>query len=556
MDNREAGQKQEHLNLLDFNDLILFANKLLANYENIRNKWKNRFDYILVDEFQDINDDQFNIIKLLINNNHDLFVVGDPDQTIYTWRGAKSSILQELMHDYPETKLIILEKNYRSTQKILDAANLVIKQNPNRYEKNLYTDNDSGNKIIYYQGIDEKSEAEWVCRKIENILKDKSISPNEICILYRSKHLSRSLEQTCIERGIKYKVIGGYKFYQRKEIKDIIAYFKTIDNYDELSLKRIANIPRRKISSDTLSKLSLYAFDNKISLFNAFVNAQEIEELSNIAKQACIDFSKLILELQEYAKSHTLIELFDAVYKKTGYDLYLQDDLNDSRDEYVQEFKQAISFYEKNHSDETITLSKYLQDISLFTSLDEETDRNKDSILLMTVHQAKGLEFNYVFLTNFTDDSFPSLKSQEENNIEEERRVAYVALTRPRKKLFITMNTGYNIRLGKDKIPSRFFNTLFDLEKDLLEEDKDSVSNINNHDLNWYDSNKINAKEMYEESGGYEFKIGDNVIHTYFGEGKIIDVTNDTIKVFFNNTKTKGMKILAKNHKALKRVIN
>ncbi len=545
-----------HLNLLDFNDLLIFAYKLLSKFPEVRNFWKNNFDYIMVDESQDINELQFNIILLLMNNNHDFFIVGDPDQTIYTWRGANEYLLRDIQKNFQDTKIIILDRNYRSTDKILKAANIVINENTNRYKKDLYTNNQDGNKVIVNNAVDEVDEADWVARKIEKILQNKNIEPSDICVLYRSKHLSRAIEQSLIDRRIQYKVIGGYRFYQRKEIKDLIAYFKVINSYDELSLKRIANIPRRKISTETISKLNDYAFINKIDLFEAFEQVENIETLSNVAKLACLKFVEMIKKFVNLVKENiSLTKLFDVVYEETGYKEYLATESNIDREEYVKEFKQAITYYEDNHEGK-ISLNQYLQDIALFTSLEEEGQNNKNNVLLMTVHQAKGLEFEYVFLTNFSDDNFPSLKSQEENNIEEERRIAYVALTRAKKHLFISMNQGYNVRTGTKRIPSRFFNTLEKQNNNIFDYDEIKFTNLSQVNNDWYDSkNKIDADSMYNEPT-YDFKIGDIIVHTAFGEGKVLEVDKETLKILFNNQKTKGIKILAKYHKSIKRKIN
>lgn len=551
-------QKCIHLNLLDFNDLLILAHKLLKNYDEVRSFWRSQFDYVMVDESQDINQLQYEIFALLINDNADFFIVGDPDQTIYTWRGANESLLREIKKQFPNIQIIILERNYRSTSKILKAANLVISENPNRFKKDLYTTNDDGKKLVLASMVDEYEEGSFVAKKIEELIKKENASPKDICILYRSKHLSRNIEQALIERNIAYKVIGGYKFYQRKEIKDLIAYLKVINNEDELSLKRIANVPRRKISSETLSKLDQYAFQNKWSLYEAFKNVQEIEELSSNAKQACLNFYNLIEQFKQYKTNHNLVQLLKKVYQDSGYEEYLKNEDNDIKLDYVQELIQAMDFYISTHDEKEITLNKYLQDIALFTSMEEEVGTKKNEVLLMTVHQAKGLEWKYVFLTNFTDDNFPSLKAQEEEHgIEEERRIAYVALTRAKNELYITLNTGYSARTNTQRIPSRFMNAIMPYSE-LYEYAKENIIDLNKKaDVEWYDSkNRIDAKNMYHNEQVYEYKVGDKIVHTIFGEGKVLEVTKNSLKIMFNNSKTKGIKVLDKQHKAIKRIIN
>ena len=348
-------QKCLHLNLLDFDDLLIIAHKLLKNNLEVREFWRSQFDYVMVDESQDINQLQYEIFLLLINDNSDFFIVGDPDQTIYSWRGANESLLREIQKQFPNIKIIILERNYRSTSKILQAANSVISENPNRFKKDLYTTNDEGKKLVVSIAQDEEQEGIFVAKKIEELIKNQ-VSARDICVLYRSKHLSRNIEQALIQRNIAYKVIGGYKFYQRKEIKDLIAYLKIINNEDELSLKRVANVPRRKISSETLSKLDQYAFSNKSTLYEAFKNVEQINDISNVAKQACISFYNLIEQFKEYNKTHNLLELLEKVYKDSGYEQYLNDETSDNKIDYVDELKQAMNFYILTHNEKDITL--------------------------------------------------------------------------------------------------------------------------------------------------------------------------------------------------------
>ncbi|MBR4486341.1 hypothetical protein IKS57_03135, partial [bacterium] len=270
-----------------------------------------------------------------------------------------------MQKQFPNIKIIILERNYRSTSKILQAANSVISENPNRFKKDLYTTNDEGKKLVVSIAQDEEQEGIFVAKKIEELIKNQ-VSARDICVLYRSKHLSRNIEQALIQRNIAYKVIGGYKFYQRKEIKDLIAYLKIINNEDELSLKRVANVPRRKISSETLSKLDQYAFSNKSTLYEAFKNVEQINDISNVAKQACISFYNLIEQFKEYNKTHNLLELLEKVYKDSGYEQYLNDETSDNKIDYVDELKQAMNFYILTHNEKDITLNKYLQDVALF----------------------------------------------------------------------------------------------------------------------------------------------------------------------------------------------
>ena len=546
------------LNEVDFQDLLLLAYKILATYPDARKKWRNMFDYIMVDESQDINDIQYQLILLLLNDNHDLFIVGDPDQTIYSWRGASSQLFHDLLNKFPNMQLIILEQNYRSTSKILQAANLLIKENPDRFKKDLFTKNEEGNKLIIYQAISSLEEGEWIARKVEHLLKEPGINPKDICVLYRAKHLSRSIEQALIARNIVYKVVGGFKFYERKEIKDLLAYLKVINNGDVLSLKRIANIPRRKITTGTIDLLNQYSFKNNVPLLDAFRDAKKIEGLSSVAQLACVNFYNMIMELRNYQKNHSLVELFDKVYTTTQYKSYLIAEDQQEKEENITELKEAIAFYEEHAKDEKPSLDAYLQDVALYSLEETQKESEEDKVLLMTVHQAKGLEFDYVFLSNFTDDNFPNYKAQEEEGgIEEERRIAYVAMTRARKQLYVSMNNEMSMTTHEERVPSRFLKPIEKHKDDnLFEYDQEIYHALHKDDLGWYDSKqKVDINAMYNEPT-YDFKVGDHIIHTMFGEGKVLDVTKDTIKVLFDNNKAKGIKTLAKYHKAIKRVLN
>lgn len=539
-------------NLVDFNDLIKLTVKLFSEHKQVLNKWQSRFDYILVDEFQDTNEDQFFIIKSLSSVQKNIFVVGDPDQMIYTWRGAYANIFSDFESFFENSQMYLLEKNYRSTKKIINLSNALIANNKNRVAKVLFTDNEIGNNIIYYNASNQDRESKWVVDKI-NFLISKGYDYKDIAILYRSNFLSRNIEQELIRNSIPYFIFGGFKFYQRKEIKDVIAYLKLICSNDDISFSRIYNTPRRKISDATFTKLREFSYTKNLSLFEVLEHLDEIQ-LSDTVKETCNQFKNLI-DTFKANKYKSLTNLLDDVLAKTGYLEMLKNDEEEARIENINELKNAIAQFELLNPNST--LNQYLQEISLFTSLDDDNKQNRNFVSLMTVHLAKGLEFKNVFLIEFNEGIFPSNKSIISQQIEEERRLAYVAMTRSREHLFVTSADGMMIQSDTTikKTPSRFISEISHLEYFEIVEDKFKALYEPGYKNNWFDSKKseLNLADFYHDQE-QNFVEGDVVVHEIFGQGVVLSVGDKTLEISFKFPH--GVKTLMKNHKSIVRKLS
>lgn len=540
----------ENNNMLDFDDLIKYTLRILSTSKEALEKWQNRFDYILVDEFQDTNNSQFEIIKFLSKEKNNVFAVGDPDQMIYSWRGAYDDIFKEYLDTFKNVKTIVLEKNYRSTKKILSTANKLIKNNSNRIEKNLYTDSQFEGDVVYYNAPNQDTESKYVATKIKKLILD-GYKYKDIAILYRSNYLSRNIEQQLTYSSIPYHIYGGLKFYQRKEIKDILAFLRLISNGDEISLLRIYNVPKRGISEKSFLKIKEFALSKNISTFEAFNEVNDID-LSEKTKNACKSFYQMIMEMK--AKNYpSILAILDDVLEKTEYIKMLTEIDEEFRNENIQELKSAIFQFEEKKKD--ATLDEYLQEITLVTSIDEETKSDRNFISLMTIHTSKGLEFKVVFIIEFNEGIFPSQKAIDEYGVEEERRIAYVAITRAKEHLYILSSEGMGFFESKraNKIPSRFFDELRNEHLTVVEGSVSPQKKIVDHKNFVYDVNLENLKNNYEDNyhnENKEYEIGDWIIHTTFGEGVVIDLDNFSVKIAFKR-KEIGTKTILKNHKSI-----
>ena len=451
-------------NALDFDDLLLVAVSVLEENEEIRTRYQRRFRYIMVDEYQDTNGAQYELTKLLAGGHHNLCVVGDADQSIYGWRGADMRNILNFESDYPEARTIMLEQNYRSTKKILAAANAVIEHNPNRKKKVLWTDNADGDPITTYLASDERDEARFI---LDNIVKQNTIfnTPyGDMAVLYRTNAQSRVLEEAFMRQGMPYTIVGGLKFYERMEIKDILAYMRVLSNpFDSVSLQRIINVPRRGIGETSINKLLAYSNEKKITLFEIIANPDTLNEIPGLTartKNPLGAFSMLLLDLMNKQESMSVSQLMEEIIDKTGYIEALKADKkkgeeNISRVENVREFVGVAKDFEKTETE--TSLFNFLEHISLITDLDNAVEAT-DRVTMMTLHAAKGLEFPVVFIAGMEEGMFPhsrTLDSPEE--LEEERRTCYVGITRAERKLFLTyasMRTIY----GQTRVydPSRF----------------------------------------------------------------------------------------------------
>ncbi len=460
-------------NAIDFDDMLMLSVNILKENEQIRDKYRKRFSHILIDEFQDTNKAQYDLIKILYPNDCDkegsLCAVGDVDQSIYSWRGADFKIILNFQGDYKNSKLIKLEQNYRSTGNILNAANEVIKNNEQRLEKNLYSNKGQGEKITVFEAKDDFSESRYIAKKIENLNRRKE----DIAILYRTNAQSRSIEEALISYSIPYKIVGGLKFYERKEIKDIISYLKLIYNpNDSQALKRIINEPKRGIGDGTLKKLSSYCDSEDLSLYQALRELDKIEDINERTKKLLENFRCLIEELILKQKDFPLSEYVSYILEKTGYlaSLRAEDNIeNQSRLENLQEFINVVKEFETDdfnleEGEETGLLGNFLNQVALVSDTDELKEQDS-CVTLMTLHSAKGLEYPVIFLAGLEDGLFPHTKTlgtqNNINELEEERRLMYVGITRAKEKLFLTYANQRKVWGNYQSNPkSRFLNEI------------------------------------------------------------------------------------------------
>lgn len=449
-------------NAIDFDDMLMLAVKLLEKCPEVREKYFSRFQHILVDEFQDTNQAQYDLIRMLYTNGYEdakmrrsvdnstcnastppplytsrsLCVVGDVDQSIYSWRGADFKIILNFQRDFPNTTVVKLEQNYRSTETILNAANAIIENNEERVEKNLYSQKGEGNKICYFEAQDEADEANYIARTI----RDSDGNYNKFAVLYRTNAQSRAIEEACIAHSIPYKIYGGLKFYDRKEIKDIIAYLKLIYNpNDSQSFKRIVNVPKRSIGETTIKNLQTIADENDCSLFDAVMNLDNVEGINSKTKEKLKKFADLILKFKEAQNSYNLREFIGLVIEKSGYLRELQEENtpeSESRIDNLQELVNVAGEFEPE--DLNNVLGEFLSQVALVSDIDGlETISN--NVTLMTLHSAKGLEFPTVFLTGLEEGIFPHQRTfTSASELEEERRLMYVGVTRAEETLYIT----------------------------------------------------------------------------------------------------------------------
>lgn len=491
-------------NSIDFDDMLMLAVKLLMQNKEVRERYYNRFEHILVDEFQDTNPAQYDFIKALYTNlsedvptERSLCVVGDVDQSIYSWRGADYRIILNFRHDFKSCKVIKLEQNYRSTAKILEAANAVIENNEQRVDKVLYSNKGDGERITYFEADDDSDEANFIASTI----KAKGGNFSEVAVLYRTNAQSRSIEEACISLGIPYKIYGGLKFYDRKEIKDAIAYLKLVYNPDDSqSLKRIINVPKRSIGDTTIKHLQTFADDNDISLFQAILRLEEEEFIQPKTKMKLTEFSKLIIYFQEIQHRYPLNEFLSLILEKSGYLRELQNENspeNEARIENLQELVNVASEFVPDEPDNL--LGEFLAQVSLVSDLDN-LENVSNTVTLMTLHSAKGLEFPTVFIAGADEGIFPSQRSiMEKSGLEEERRLMYVGITRAEEKLYITGAKRRQI-WGEYKYynPSRF---LSEIPYELIESGA-SISHKTGHTF----SNAVRSvKSRQSESTPYSY---------------------------------------------------
>ena len=517
-------------NSVDFDDLLLLPIKLFKEYPDVLEKYQDLYQYILIDEYQDTNEAQYILTKLLSEKNRNITCVGDDSQSIYSFRGANYKNILNFEKDYKDAKVILLEQNYRSTSTILDAANQVIKNNKQRKDKNLWTARGVGEKIKYYRAYNEKDEAQYVIRKIKE-LTNKGIDYKDIAVLYRTNAQSRVMEEEMLKENMPYRVIGSFYFYSRKEIKDLIAYLRLIHNSkDNVSLLRVINTPKRGIGLKTIENLTAISDEQGISIYEAISSGKELE------------FKNLIERLKEVSENLTLTELIDKVLDASGMKKELESEgslESEIRLENLEEFKSITKSFEEREG--LVSLEEFLLEISLISDVEEYKD-DPNRVSLMTVHSVKGLEFNHVFVIGMEEGIFPHMNSlMESSDVEEERRLMYVAITRAKDDLHL-INARRRTLFGKEQINpvSRF---LTEIPKELVETNVEEEFKKQEP--------KIEVGEMFREEE-VDYQIGDFVYHETFGTGKVVEVTNTLVSVAFKHPH--GIKKLMKNHKKLSKV--
>lgn len=512
-------------NSLDFDDLLMLPIILFKNNPDILSKYQDRFEYILIDEYQDTNYAQYMLSKLLSAKYKNIFVVGDIDQSIYAFRGANYKNILNFEKDYPNNKTILLEENYRSTKCILNVANDIIKNNKQRKEKNLWTQNNDGEKITYHKAENEKDEANYVKNEIQKLI-DNGVEKSNIAVLYRTNAQSRIIEEELLHHNIPYKVVGSFYFYNRKEIKDLISYLKLIYNpHDDISLLRIINTPKRGIGLKTIENLTLKAISENKSIYEAIDSGKELQ------------FKNIIEKIKQKQEELSLTELIDYILNETGLKQELENEKtieSEIRLENLNEFKTVARNFEDKYG--IISLDEFLDSISLVSDIEEHKD-NKDVITLMTIHSAKGLEFDYVFLMGMEETLFPHRNSLlDSEQIEEERRLCYVAVTRAKKKLYLT-NARKRMIFGDISYnpPSRFIN---EINEEYLEKEETNAPKT-------FDKKQVINKNE-------EYQIGEKICHDKYGEGIIISMDSKILTVAFPHPH--GIQKLIKGHISIRKV--
>lgn len=531
-------------NAVDFDDIILNTVKILSENPDVLSKYQDKFQYILVDEYQDTNNSQYLLINLLAQANRNLCVVGDDDQSIYKFRGANIGNILNFEDDYSDVQKITLDQNYRSTQNILDAANSVISNNKGRMGKSLWTSNGDGNKVFVYTGTNEYDEARYIARQIKKHF-DEQGSFSDCAILYRTNAQSRVIEEMLMRESVPYKVLSGLRFYDRKEIKDIIAYLRVVYNpNDDVSLARIINEPKRKIGNATLEKARNIAREKETSLYDVISHADDYPEFKTAIKKL-LGFSEIIQSLIKLKDTVTIEDLTGRILNDTGYmPALIMEDTTESktRIENLGEFISVITEFEKNEETGN-TLGEFLENISLVSDIDGY-DENEDSAVLMTIHSAKGLEFPIVFLSGLEEGLFPGMRSMEsDDDIEEERRLCYVAITRAKEQLYITKTISRTIH-GKTmpttasrffkEIPVEYLEDKTTLQPKVAKVMQDlGVRNASAPKKEVYMTKGFGSSVKSSGSTDYsKFKAGDAVEHRTFGRGEILKATpcgNDCI---------------------------
>ncbi len=517
-------------NSVDFDDLLLLPIKLFKEHNEILNEYQERFQYVLIDEYQDTNETQYILSKMICAKYKNICCVGDEDQSIYSFRGANYRNILNFEKDYPNARVIKLEQNYRSTTTILDAANDVIKHNKDRKDKALWSNNGKGDLIDYYRAYNGIDEAQYVTREIKKLV-GSGVKYQDISVLYRTNAQSHTVEEELLKDSIPYRIVGGVGFYSRKEIKDVLAYLRLIYNSkDNISLLRVINVPKRGIGNKTISNLIEKANKENESIYNVITDGKEYA------------FKEMIEKLRVQSQDLTLTELVERVLEVSGIKKEYEEEKSleaDIRLENLEELKTVTRTFEEREG--IVSLEDFLLEVSLVTDVNEY-DQDPDKVSLMTVHSVKGLEYDYVFIVGLEEGLFPHMNSLlSESELEEERRLCYVAITRAKKKLFI-VNARSRMIYGQESsnVPSRFIS---EINSDLINKQ------FEEKEVEF----KINIDDKFYKDEEVDYNVGDFVYHEVFGQGKVVDISGNIMSIAFKHPF--GVKKLMKNHKSITKIV-
>ena len=495
---------------LDYNDLIKFTLYIFEQNEEIRLKWQQRLEYIMIDEFQDIDGLQYRLMEVLCAYHKNLFIVGDPDQTIYTWRGANIKFLLDFDKAFPQVNTIVMMQNYRSTPQILAAANSLIEKNQKRIKKELAPTLPAGSPVLCHYAASAEGEADWIAGQIRQ-LRMQGIPYRDITVLYRAHHITRMVEEVFLREKIPYTIYSGVQFFNRSEIKDALSYLRMIAYQDDLSFLRVVNIPKRNLGKRRMAFLQEYAEQNHCSLYYALLhNLDDAVFKGTKARQ----FVSLINDFSSNYAQRPISEVLSAILNESGYERMLRTEGGQERLDNLAELKQSVYEFETTCGEET-TLEHYLSHIALFTNNDAED--HKDKVKMMTVHAAKGLEFPCVFLCGMNEGIFPSRKTNTQQAMEEERRLAFVALTRAEKYLYLSAAEGRNFD-GTPRYPSRF---LLDIEPGLLTYTKEPREGLIQEAREYINTS---LSRLPENQCALAFPVGQRVRHFLFGPGTVVEI--------------------------------
>lgn len=538
--------RQKELYALDFDDLLLVTVKMFEMHSSICEKWQRRFNFVHVDEFQDIDRVQYKLIKLLTGSQNQLYVVGDPDQTIYTWRGADVNIIMNFEKDFKPTTTIILNQNYRSTQHILKGANALIKNNQYRVDKELFTEKKSDDKITHCAFADEEQEARWILNEVQR-KRDEGLKFKDMAILYRSNYLSRSIEKGCLDAQVPYVIYGGTRFYDRAEIKDMLSYLRMLTTADDLAFKRIINVPKRGLGNKTIEQIHDEAKKNKRSYYEQVKIDNPISGKSGKVIDQFVDMIERFKQMMINQKP--IIDILNAVTSESGLKLMYESNHEVDRLENIKELINDVITFQNQYPD--AGLDEYLQMVSLYGDRNDLT--TGEYLQMMTIHAAKGLEFDTVFVVGLSEGIFPNERSLSEGKrgLEEERRLAYVAYTRAKNKLYLSEVSGFSFVLSKVRARSRFVDEVADAHIDHIGVNYD-YKQPKTLDL----EKKLVAKASFSDGMRKQvkskYKIGDLVNHTTFGQGVILTLNGVLAEIAFDYPH--GVRKLMVEHPSISKV--